>query len=94
MNSLFKSINDGIDITNSFDYQGIAELSECIELSTRALAFELGYNKQMLSQFPENVVDKIIIDELYYGKQCFDDEYKIATKIKESTKKQTKKDFN
>lgn len=97
--SKITEISDRIGELKGFSYQEINELSECVELSTRALAFELGYNKQMLSQFPENSVDKMIVDELYFGKQCFESEYEIAMKMKEAAaitkpKKDSKKDLN
>jgi hypothetical protein len=84
----------------TLDYQDFIELSECVELSTRALAFELGYNKQMLKRFPENSVDKMIVDEMFFGKQCFENEFKIALKMtgldigpQPSTPRKEKKDY-
>lgn len=73
--SNISEISERISEINSFSYEEFVELSECVELSTRALAFELGYNKQMLKRFPENSVEKMIIDEIFFGKRCFEDEY-------------------
>ncbi len=49
----------------------INEVTTCIECSLRSLAFEVGYNKGMLSMFPRNTIEKIILDEIYFGEEAF-----------------------
>ena len=85
-------IGERMNEISNFSYQEFAELAECVELSTRALAFELGYNKQMLNKFPENSVDKMIVDEMYFGKKCFETAYETALKMKQDFNNNKSKD--